>query len=170
MKYTIENTTQNDFDFICWMYDEAIKYQKKNNYFGWRAIDKQYLKKEIENKLNYKITQGNNILCAFGVIFSDPLIWREMEKGTSIYLHRIVVNPNYKGRRQFEKVLKWAIDYCKENKLDTVRMDTWTANSAIIEFYKKYGFKFIEEYKTANTEDLPITHRALDVTLLEYNL
>ncbi|MEE9361430.1 MAG: GNAT family N-acetyltransferase [Cellulophaga sp.] len=166
--YRVENTTLNDLDFICWMYEEAIKYQKKNNFFGWEAMDKQYLKNEIENKLNYKIIQGNNIVCAFGVIFSDPLIWRNMEKGTSIYLHRAVVNPNFKGQKQFSKALQWAIDYAIANGLDSVRIDTWTANPAIIEFYKKYGFQFIEDFKTGNNKDLPVQHRNLEVTLLEY--
>lgn len=168
--YRVENSTMEDLDFICWMYEEAIKYQKKNNYFGWESIDKIHLKNEIKNKLNFKITQGNDILCVFGVVFSDPLIWREKDKETSIYLHRIVVNPNFKGQKQFEKVLQWAKGYSVENGLDTIRMDTWTKNPAIIEFYKKYGFKVVEEYKTGDTDKLPEQHRNLDITLLEYRL
>ncbi|WP_109438195.1 MULTISPECIES: GNAT family N-acetyltransferase [Aquimarina] len=166
--YQIKNTEIKDFDFICWMYKEAIKYQKRNNYFGWDSIDKEYLLKEIKNGLNYKIVYNNTILCAWGVVFSDQLIWRKKEKGTSIYLHRIVVNPNFKGQKLFQKVLKWAIDYSIKNRLKTVRMDTWTANPAIIEFYKKYGFKVVEEYTTGGTKNLPIQHRNLEVTLLEY--
>ncbi|MBS9462905.1 GNAT family N-acetyltransferase [Flagellimonas sp. 389] len=168
--YLIKNTEVKDFEFICWMYEEAIKYQKRNNYFGWESIDKEYLKKEIKNGLNYKLIQEGNILCAWGVVFSDPLIWREMEKGTSIYMHRVVVNPNFKGQKLFQKVLEWAIDYSVENSLTTIRIDTWTANPAIIEFYEKYGFKVVEEYTTGDTKDLPIQHRNLDITLLEYSI
>ena len=168
--YHVENTTPNDLNFIYWLYEEAIKYQKKNNYFGWQEMDREYLQEEIEGKLHFKIVQNSTIICAFSVAFSDPLIWREMDKGESIYLHRIVVNPNFKGQKQFAKVLRWTIDYSVANGLDSIRMDTWTANPLIIDFYKKYGFKFIEEFKTGNTKDLPIQHRNLDVTLLEYSI
>jgi len=168
IEYGVENTTLNDLGFIYWLYEEAIKYQKKNGYFGWQEVDKTHLQKEIEHKLHYKVVQDNTILCAFGVVFSDPNIWRTMDQGKSIYLHRIVVNPNFKGQKQFAKVLQWAIDYALAHGLDSVRMDTWTANPAIIEFYKKYGFKFVEEFKTGNNEKLPIQHRNLEITLLEY--
>ena len=168
--YLVKNTEITDFDFICWMYDEAIRYQKRNNYVGWESIDKEYLKNEIENGLNYKLIQEDSILCAWGVVFSDPLIWREKENGSSIYMHRVVVNPNFKGQKLFQKVLKWAIDYSIESNLTSIRIDTWTANPAIIEFYKKYGFKVVEEYTTGNTKDLPVQHRNLEITLLEYSI
>ena len=109
-------------------------------------------------------------MCFFSVCFIDPLIWREKDKGTSIYLHRITVNPKFKGQKQFEKVLNWAIEYAQKNKLDTVRMDTWAENITIIEYYKSYGFQFLENYKTANTKELPIQHRNLNVALLEYKV
>ena len=166
--YRIENSNLNDVDFIGWLYDEAIKYQRKNNYFGWQQMDIDYLQKEIERKHHYKIVQDSTIICVFSVIFSDPLIWREMDKGESIYLHRIVGNPNFKGQRQFAKVLQWAIDYSEAHGLKSIRMDTWTANPSIIDFYNKYGFRCVEEFKTGNTKDLPVQHRNLEVTLLEY--
>lgn len=46
-------------------------------------------------------------------------------------------------------------------------MDTWAENEKIIAYYKSYGFTFIENYRTAETEDLPIQHRNLHVALLE---
>ncbi|CAL2105563.1 GNAT family N-acetyltransferase [Tenacibaculum sp. 190524A02b] len=170
MRYIVQNSTIIDLDFIVWLYDEAIKYQKRNGFVGWESIDKNHLKREIENNLNYKIIQDENIVCVFGVVFSDKLIWRDKDKGASIYIHRITVNPNFKGQKQFKKVLEWAKDYCTKNGLDSIRMDTWTENPAIIEFYKKYGFKVIEEFKTADTKELPEQHRDLNVTLLEYRI
>ena len=64
--YAIKNTELKDFDFIHWMYKEAIKYQKRNNYVGWESIDKAYLREEIKRGLNYKLLLEDNILCAWG--------------------------------------------------------------------------------------------------------
>lgn len=168
--YNIINTTPNDLDMICWMFEEAIAYQKRNNYKGWESYDKSFLENEISKQLQFKIVENENILCIFSICFIDPLIWREKDKGTSIYLHRITVNPKFKGQKQFEKVLNWAIEYAQKNKLDTVRMDTWAENATIIEYYKSYGFQFLENYKTENTKKLPIQHRNLNVALLEYKV
>ena len=168
--YSVQNSTLSDFNFIYWLYEEAINYHKRNNYVSWSEIDPQFLKKEIEKKLHYKIVKNGDILCVFAIAFSDPIIWRTKDQGNAAYLHRIVVNPNFKGQRQFSKVLKWAIDYALANKLSAIRMDTWTKNPKIIEFYKHYGFKFIEEYITPDTPELPPQHRNLEVTLLEYKI
>jgi hypothetical protein len=49
-------------------------------------------------------------------------------------------------------------------------MDTWADNYKIIEYYKSFGFVFIENYKTPDTPELPIQNRNLNVALLELAL
>ena len=85
-------------------------------------------------------------------------------------MHRIVVNPAFKGQKQFEKVLKWAKQFAEANKLKFVRMDTWADNSKIIDYYKSFGFRFIENYQTADVPELPVQNRNLNMALLEMKL
>ena len=47
-------------------------------------------------------------------------------------------------------------------------MDTWAHNPHIIEYYKNFGFTFLENFKTPDTTELAIQNRNLDVALLEY--
>ncbi len=168
--YQIENTSTADLDFIYSLFEEAITYIKKNNYVGWTTYDKNFIKQDIENNLQFKITNRNEILCVFSICFTDVVIWREMEKGDAIYLHRIVVNPKFKGQKQFEKILNWNIEFAKEKGLKHIRMDTWADNANIIEYYKSFGFIHIEDYTTPNTPELPEQHRNLKVALLEMKL
>jgi len=168
--YSVENTTMADLDFIYWLFEEAINYQKKNNYAGWNSYDKEYIKRDIENKLQFKIVTGNTIMCIFSICFTDKLIWREKDKGDAIYLHRAVVNPAFKGQKMFEKILDRITIFAKERGLQYVRMDTWAANPHIIDYYKSYGFAFLENYTTPNTAELPEQHRNLTVALLEFKL
>lgn len=169
-EYQILNTTTADLERIYWLFEEAIAYQKRNNYVGWNSYDKDFIKLDIEQKLQFKVCTGNDMLCIFSICFNDELIWRTREKGDAIYLHRIVVNPNFKGQKQFEKVLAWAIKFAKERQVSYLRMDTWADNSHIINYYKSYGFKFLENYTTPNTLNLPLQHRNLNVALLEMKL
>jgi len=168
--YQIINTAADDLDFICRLFEEAIAYQQRNKYPGWNNYDKAFLENEIGQKLQFKIVEDGQILCIFSICFTDPLIWRDKDKGTSIYLHRVVVNPAFKGQSQFAKVLKWAVEYAERDKLDTVRMDTWAENTAIINYYKSFGFEFLENFTTSNSTDLPVQHRNLNVALLEYKV
>jgi ribosomal protein S18 acetylase RimI-like enzyme len=163
----ITNTTKEDFSDILWLFEQAMKLQGQNGYIVWNDIDKAGLESDIKKELQYKITKDKGILCIFSVQYNDPFIWRERDKSDAIYLHRIVVNPNFRGQKQFEKVLSWAKQFVRQNNLKFIRMDTWADNEKIIEYYKSFGFKFIENYKTSDSSELPIQNRNLNVALLE---
>ena len=152
--FKIINTTKHDLEFIYSLFEEAIAYQKRKNYPVWNGFDKDVLIKDVANKQQYKIVIDNKIACVFSVCKSDPVIWREKEKGDAIYLHRIVVNPKYKGHKQFKKILNWSIDFAKNAKIRFIRMDTWAHNSTILDYYKSYGFKFLENFKIPDTIEL----------------
>jgi ribosomal protein S18 acetylase RimI-like enzyme len=46
-------------------------------------------------------------------------------------------------------------------------MDTWADNERLIDYYKSFGFEFIEYYRTTDAAELPIQNRNLNVALLE---
>lgn len=165
--YDIVNTSSDDLEFVYWLFDEAIAYQQRNDYPVWNGYSKEVLQREMQEQLQFKIVRGKTILCVFSICYADPIIWREMEKGNAIYLHRIVVNPEFKGQRQFEKLLHWAIAVARERMLKYVRMDTWANNPNIIAYYKSYGFTFIENFTMPDSNALPINYRKLALALLE---
>jgi len=163
----IVNTTMHDREAVLQLFDQAMNLQGLNNYKVWKSIDIEGLKADIQNKLQYKIVQQDTIICVFSVQFNDPHIWRERDKNDAIYLHRIVVNALFKGQNQFQKVLTWAMDFARSKNLKYIRMDTWADNQKIIDYYKSFGFVFVENYKTTDSSELPEQNRNLDVALLE---
>jgi len=168
--FKIVNTTKGDLDKILCLFEQAMDLQRKNGYEVWSSIDKIALEKDIETGLQYKIVKDADILCIFSISHNDPFTWRDRDQNNAIYLHRIVVNPNFKGQRQFEKVLNWAKHFAPQKNLKFVRMDTWADNKKIIDYYKSFGFEFIEYYRTTDTPELPIQNRNLNVALLEMAL
>lgn len=168
--YRIQNTTTEDLEFVYYLFDEAILYQKRKGFPVWNGYDKEVLKSDVAHQLQYKILHGDDILCVFSICFSDSVIWRAREQGDAIYLHRIVVNPLFKGQKQFERIFEWAKEYAKTNLLNYVRMDTWGDNQNIIDYYTSFGFSFIENYLTPDTEELASQHRNLYLALLEYKV
>ncbi len=83
-------------------------------------------------------------------------------------MQRIVVNPKSKGEKQFEKVLNWAKQLARQINLKV--MVTWADNKRIIDYYKLFGFEFLENYKTSNATELPTQNQSLNVALLEMKL
>ena len=93
-----------------------------------------------------------------------------MDKGDALYLHRIVVNPTMKGQKLFSLILDWAIRHANGRKLNCIRMDTWASNPTLIKYYESFGFTFMENYTTPDSEELPVHNRNLPLALLEYKL
>ena len=168
--YEIRNTEMNDLAFIFELFEHSIRYQEENGYPVWRDYDKNAIIKDIANRNQYKVVINSTTGIVFSVCYTDKAIWRELDKGNSIYLHRIVVNPEFKGQKLFGKILEWVIQHSKQRSLGSIRRDTWAANATIIDYYKSFGFTFIENYTTSDTEELPVHNRNLPLTLLEYRL
>jgi ribosomal protein S18 acetylase RimI-like enzyme len=93
-----------------------------------------------------------------------------MENGTAVYLHRIVVNPAFKGQKLFGRILDWTFDHARQKGLSAIRMDTWDNNPALIDYYKSFGFSFIGHYVTPDNPELPAHNRNLPIVLLEIKL
>jgi ribosomal protein S18 acetylase RimI-like enzyme len=167
-QFEIVNTVPADLPFIHRLFEYSIAYQEQKGYPVWKNYDKNSIVKDIENKNQYKAVNQNGIGIVFSVNYRDKIIWREKDTGESVYLHRIVVNPDFKGQRLFDQIVKWAIEHIKDKGLKSIRMDTWAANPTIIEYYKTFGFEIVENYTTPDTPELPVHNRNLPLTLLEY--
>jgi GNAT superfamily N-acetyltransferase len=163
-------TAADEVSEIFRLFDHSILYQERNGYPSWRNYDRDAVIKDIENRRQFKVMINQRIAIVFSIRYDDKVIWREHDNGESIYLHRIVVNPEFKGQKLFGRILHWAIAKCKEKGLKNVRMDTWADNPKIIQYYKGFGFEVVENYKTPNTAELPVHNRNLALTLLEYKV
>jgi GNAT superfamily N-acetyltransferase len=166
----VRHAEMTDLAQIFELFDQSIKYQETKGFPVWRNYDKHTIIHDIENRNQYKVVIDSRAAIIFSVCYTDKIIWRHMEQEDSIYLHRIVVNPEFKGQRLFGTILNWAIEHVKQKGLNTIRMDTWATNPNIIDYYKGFGFSFIENYTTPDSPDLPVHNRNLALTLLEYKL
>jgi len=166
----ILNTTPQDLEKIHKFFEESIRYQIERGYPDWKNYDRNAIANDMVNKLQYKIIINDQIAMAFSVCYTDKIIWRERECGDAIYLHRVVVNPAFKGQKLFGRILAWSKEHCLARGLKKIRMDTWAQNANIIAYYLQFGFRIVENFETPDTEDLPIHNRRLALTLLEYNV
>ena len=166
----VAHTETKDLAQIFELFEHSIEYQERKGYPVWKNYDKHTIIKDIEDKNQYKVVVDAAMAMVFSIRHADRIIWRELDRQNSVYLHRIVVNPLFKGQRLFGIILEWAIEHSKLMGFGTIRMDTWASNTTIIDYYKSFGFIVVENYTTPNSEELPVHNRNLGLTLLEYKL
>ena len=170
MSRVITPTTNQDLKTIYWLFDEAIAYQKRNGYPVWPDYDKDTLDQDIAQHRQFKILIDGDIAAIFTILNSDPIVWRERNEDPSVYLHRVVVNPKYKGQKLFGDILLWTAERAGNLDIKLIRMDTWADNPVLVSYYKLFGFRIIEYYTTPNSLELPIQQRGNNVVLLEYQI
>lgn len=133
----------SDIDFILYLNKEAIAYQRSKGYNLWPVFERSLIETELKENRSWKLIDGEIIACTFSVLYSDPLIWQERNSDPAVYLHRIAVNPCYKGRQLITVVRDWAILHAKEMNKRFVRMDTWGNNLNMREYYIRHGFSYL---------------------------
>jgi RimJ/RimL family protein N-acetyltransferase len=144
-----------DLDTIFQLFSHAIHYQEKNGFQLWPQFSREMIENEIKEKRHWKILENEKAVCVFSVMYNDPVIWGEMDKDPSVYLHRIAINPEFKGKRIMTVIKHWALLHAKKMRKKYLRMDTWGNNETLRNYYIKCGFNYIGQQQLTRTEGLP---------------
>ncbi|HYJ91384.1 MAG TPA: GNAT family N-acetyltransferase [Pyrinomonadaceae bacterium] len=166
----IENAASEDLNIILSLYDKAIEFQKTVFDKPWLGFDVEFVNKEIEEGRLWKIIDAGQIANIFSVTYSDPILWLEKSSDPAMYIHRIVTNPDFRGRGYVPAITEWAIRHAREKGLQYVRMDTWNDNQKLLDYYQNCGFKFVGTVEPEESDTLPPHYRGLRLALLEIGL
>lgn len=69
-------------------------------------------------------------------------------------LKRFFISEKYRGKGYGNKALQYIINYAKEKKIKSIKLDTNSKLVSAIYLYKKYGFSEIESYRDAYKKDM----------------
>jgi ribosomal protein S18 acetylase RimI-like enzyme len=166
----IKNSSIEDVETIFSLYDHAIAYQKTVFKKHWQGFERSLIETEILENRQFKMVIDSEVACIFAITFNDTSIWKEKDTQPSIYIHRIVTNPQFRGIGFVSKIIDWAKEYCLANKKLYIRLDTWGDNPKLIEYYIKCGFDYIETIKMENTEGLPAHYEGVTLALFEMKI
>ena len=167
---TITNCTSADFDKIFRLYRLATEYQKTKASVLWPEFEPAMVRKEIEEKRQWKILLDDAIACVFATTFTDPLIWEERDKEPAVYIHRIATDPAFRGNNFVSAIVLWAKTYAIQNGKKFVCLDTVGENTGLINYYQESGFNYLGLFKLNDTEDLPAHYHNAAVSLFEIAL
>ena len=166
----IVNATPHDVDVIFDLYDKAIEFQKTVFDKTWLGFDRELVDTEIAEGRIWKIIEDDRVACIFSVAHADPIIWGEHSHEAAMYIHRIVTNPEFRGRGYVRAITDWALDHARTKGLRFIRMDTWGDNQKLIDYYQSCGFRFLGLTTPAESPTMPKHYRGIDLSLFEIDL
>ncbi len=151
----ILNSTPGDLETIFKLYDAAIAHQKAVSHMHWLPFDPQMVEAEIAEARQWKIVLDGQVACVFVTAYTDPAIWGEQDREPSVYIHRIVTNPAFRGRNFVGAIVEWALQHGASLGKKYVRLDTWAENLKLKEIYVRNGFQFLGNAAPADPTALP---------------
>ena len=166
----IVTVTPHDLDIIFDLYDKAIEYQKKVFDKHWLGFDRELVNREIAEGRLWKIVEDDNIACIYSVAYEDPIIWGEDSGVSAMYIHRIVTNPQFRGRAYVRTITDWAKRHAAESGLRFVRMDTWGDNLKLRDYYVGCGFEYKGVVWPEESLTLPRHYSGISLGLFEIDL
>ena len=167
----IENSAISDLTTIFELYDAATRYQiEKKIVTTWPKFNEKMVENEIAENRQFKLLIDNQIACVWAITFSDPEIWQERDNDSSIYIHRIATNSNFRGQNFVKIIIDWASQYCAEHNKKFIRMDTTGENTKLIAHYTNSGFDFLGLSQLTETTNLPAHYHNALVCLFEIKL
>ncbi|MBC9796680.1 GNAT family N-acetyltransferase [Sinomicrobium weinanense] len=89
---------------------------------------------------------------------------------SSVYIHRIATNPEFRGNNFVKIIVNWAREFAESQSKKFIRMDTCGQNDRLINHYKNCGFEFLGIKKLKNTSGLPSHYHNADVCFFEIEL
>lgn len=163
----VHNSQLADTTLIFEFYDLAVAHQKKVFNKHWQGFSRQLVQQEILENRQYKIVINGEVAAIFAVTFNDPEIWEERDAQPSIYIHRIVTHPNFRGYGFVNHIIIWAKEYAKSHQIEFIRMDTWADNEKLLAYYTRCGFNYVGSIDVKANSGLPKHYEGISLNLFE---
>jgi hypothetical protein len=97
---TIKNVTSADIENVFELYKIAANYQQeKKTVIVWPNFNREMVATEITENRQFKLLVNTEVVCIWALTFSDEQIWEDRNKDSALYIHRIAINPNFRGNK-----------------------------------------------------------------------
>ena len=129
----------------------------------WSVCDIETELAEIKED-KFIVLYKNDISIAAMVLNEDGNgLWNDEKK--SVFIHKLAVKRKYAGQRYAEKMIEYAVDYCRKNKMRYLRLDCDGKREKLRQFYEKAGF-LLKDIKNITTKK----HGKIKVALYEIDI
>lgn len=141
------------------MQEEGI-YQWSENYPNQDILEKDIERGELFVFSEISASEGVEEIMGCIVISKEldevykPVEWLT-ENSNHYYIHRLAVHPKYQGRGIARGMMEYAENLGVQNKMISIRLDTFSKNLRNMKFYESRGYNRLGEIFFPNQSEFP---------------
>ena len=143
-------TTIQDINNVMQIINEAKEYFRKSKIDQWQNgyPNSDTIYADIKNNNSYVLESEHGIIATAMVSFEEDKTYKNIYEGAWLnngdyaVIHRIAVNEKYKGNGIASDIIKEVENLCKENKVNSIKIDTHKDNISMQKLLEKNGFKY----------------------------
>ena len=154
MNIIIEKAQESDIDALSRFYDEVNDYLASHiNYPEWkRGIypARDTAENAVLEGTAYAARENGRIIGSF-ILRQVPengyekADWHvDLEYKDIFVIHTFAVHPLYLGNGTGKRLMEFALEQSREEKIKAIRLDVYEKNTPAISLYRKYGFHYID--------------------------
>lgn len=155
--FYMRQATNEDIPSIEAMYKEVVIFQDSHEMHQWyeHEVTWEAFSKTYDIQDYYVGIVDNDIVCGLFIVDEDALYWPEQAKGSSLYLHKICVHPNHRGKGYADNMITFFKEKGHAEGYSCVRLDVREKKQALRAMYERNGFQylktgqFVAEFTTA---------------------
>ncbi|MDO5400453.1 MAG: GNAT family N-acetyltransferase [Eubacteriales bacterium] len=93
---------------------------------------------------------GGEVVCGFILQRQDQEYWRDAPKGEAVYLHKLCVRRAYAHQSMSKQLIAALKDWCKQEKIPYLRLDTAMDEEKVKAIYLDAGFQIVKTIECGN--------------------
>ena len=144
-------TTMEDVLAVLEIIEQAQEYLKQKKIEQWQNgyPNRNSIIEDIQKEYSYVLEENGSILGTVTVVLDGEPTYEHIyegewkTKGTSyVTLHRVAVRNEWKGKGIAKRMIEEVLSMCREEKVESIRMDTHRDNVSMQQMLKKNGFEY----------------------------
>jgi ribosomal protein S18 acetylase RimI-like enzyme len=163
----IVHSTLEDIPCIFALYDAGTAKQKAMGGKQWQGFERSLIEREIAEGRLYKLVAEGLVAGVFTLTFDDEILWGDRSADPAIYVHRIAIDPAFRGQGLVKRIVAWVRAYSLAHGKRFIRMDTGSGNDRLNAYYISCGFAYLGIVTYAGAPGMPAHYQTGSSSLFE---
>ena len=157
----IELAEINDIDNIMKMINNCANDLISKNIFQWneKYPSKDVFLIDIEKKNLFIFKNSSGVVGCVALSYDKDIEYNDIKWITkddkNLYVHRLAVDTKFQKQGIGRLLMDFAEDYARDNKLKSVRLDTFSKNERNNRFYKSRKYIQLDDVYFPNQSEFP---------------
>ena len=157
----IELAEINDINDIMKMIHDCANDLIGQNIFQWneKYPNRDIFLTDIEKKNLFIYKNNSGVIGCVALSYDKDIEYNDIKWLTkddkNLYVHRLAVDPKYQKKGIGRLLMDFAEDYARDNKLKSVRLDTFSKNERNNRFYKSRKYTQLDDVYFPNQSEFP---------------